>query len=277
MSIYKWLEKVIFYKKYNISIYSECFIFLEYILNKNRIWIELNKDFILSNKHIEYLNIFLIERLRGVPISYILRECYFYNIKLYIYNDIFIPRKKTELMLEYIIFLIKNNNLKNILDLGSGTGAISLSIAKNCIYTNVIGIDNNVLAINLCKYNKYRLKLFNVIYKKSNWFSYLRNKLNKFDLIVSNPPYICSSDICLKKGDLRFENYNSLVSFNKGLKDLIYIIKISFFYLENNGWLVLEHSLFKKDIIKKYFIKYYFNVVSFKYINYIFTVGQKLI
>ncbi len=279
MKIKDWLYKVSLYNKTNKYIYNECFIFLKFILKKNRIWIELNINLYLKYKYIEYLNLFLIKRLRGEPISYILNKCYFLNISFKIYYDIFIPRLSTECMINFLIKLIKCNNLKNILDLGAGSGIITYLISRNCINTNIYSIDNNILSINLIKYNCKKLNLLNVFVLKSNWFSKIKKKINFFDLIVSNPPYIWNKDNCLNKGDLRFESYKSLVSDQKGLKDIIYIIKSSFNYLNNKGWLVLEHSLLNFEKIIYLFNKYFFNVYTYKdiYINYRFTIGQKLV
>ncbi len=278
MKIINWLYKVYLYSKTNSYILNDSYIFLEYVLNRNRIWIELNINFKLSNNNIEYLNLFLIRRLKGEPLCYILRECLFLNIKFKIYNDIFIPRFSTEIMVDFIINFIKYKNLIKILDLGSGSGVISLSIAKNCINTLVWALDIDYLCVNLIKYNIKKLNLLNVKCLKSNWFNNLK-KYNFFDLIISNPPYIWNKDSCLNKKDLRYESYISLVSNNKGFKDINYIIECSYYYLNNNGWLILEHSILNIDKIIFLFNKYFYNVYTYKsfYLNFRFTIGQKIV
>ncbi len=278
MKIKNWLYKVYSYSKTNLYIYNECYIFLEFLLNKNRIWIEINVNYKLNNIDIEYLNIFLIRRLRGEPIAYILNYCYFLNIKYIIYQDIFIPRLGTEYMVDYSIRLIKKEKLIKILDLGSGSGVIACTIAKKCLNTNIWALDNNILCLNLIKINCLNLNISNVNLLKSNWFLNINIKFNFFDLIISNPPYIWDKDICINKGDLRYECENSLLSNYKGCKDIIYIIKSSLYYLKIKGWLILEHSLINFNKIIYYFNKYYFNVYTYKGIhnNYRFTIGQKL-
>ncbi len=279
MKIKDWFKKVNLYSKTNLYIYDDCYIFLEFLLKKNRIWIEININKNLDFKFIEYLNIFLIRRLRGEPVAYILNGYYFLNISYIIYPDIFIPRLGTEYMVDFIIKLIKKKNFLNILDLGSGSGVIACSIAKNCPDTNVWALDNKILSINLIRLNCLKLNLFNVYLLKSNWFLNIYNKLNFFNLIVSNPPYIWKKDVCINNNDLRFECKYSLVSNKKGFEDIIYIIISSFIYLKNKGWLILEHSLLNLYKIIYYFKKYYFNVCTFKGIhnNYRFTIGQKLL
>ncbi len=278
MKIIDWLYKVKLYSIKNKYIYNDCYIILQYILNKSRIWIELNMNFTLNNNIIEYLDFFLIIRLRGEPICYILNRCFFFNIEFKIYNDVFIPRSSTEYMVSFIIKFIKFNNIVNILDLGSGSGVISYCIAKNCINTFILCVDIDKICISLIKYNIRKLKLYNIKYLRSNWFNKI-NKNNLFDLIICNPPYIWSKDKCLNNKDLRYESYISLVSNKKGFEDINYIIKNSYFYLKNSGWLIIEHSFLNLEYIILLFNKYFFNVYTYKcYIfNSVFTIGQKLI
>ncbi len=275
MNILSWLKKVNLFK--NFFLYKECLFLLKFILNKDVSWIIVNNDYILTSKELEILNIFFIKRLRGEPIYYILRRGFFLSFSYIIYPDIFIPRSDTEIMVEYVINLIKINNFFEILDLGTGVGVISLSIAKEFKYINITAIDINLNSINLAKYNSLKLNLHNINFFKSYWFSKIsKNKF--FDIIVSNPPYIDKNDFCLNYlNDLRFESYDSLVSKNNGLYDIIYIIYNSYFYLKNKGWLIIEHSFSHCDIIRYLFSKLYFNVFTYKDYtgNNRFTVGQK--
>ncbi len=276
MNISKWLKKVILFKKYNKFIYYECLFFLNYILKKDISWILVNKNFYINKNKLNLLNMFLIRRLKGEPICYIINNCCFWNINIYIYPDIFIPRKETEIIIEYSINLIKKENILNILDLGTGSGVIAISLAKFYKFIKITGIDNNNLCILLSKYNANKLNIKNVFFYKSNWFSKIKKK---FNLIISNPPYINKNNNCLINGDLRYESYFSLVS-NKGLYEILKIINKSLFYLNNNGWLIIEHGyLININLIKDIFIKnFFFNVKSYKDYNKksLFTVGQKI-
>ncbi len=277
MKILNWLKKISLYK--NKYIYKEALFFLEFVLKKNIFWILINKNFFLKKKYLLCLNIFLIRRLRGEPFSYIIGKVYFLNIIIKIYFDIFIPRKDTEVMVEYIFFLIKREKyILNLLDLGIGSGSIALSIAKNFRYIKVIGVDKNLLAVNLAKYNAQKLKLYNVDFFYSNWFSNKNIQCNYYDIIVSNPPYIDKNSFFLFKGDLRYESSLSLISDNYGVNDLYIIIKDSFNFLRNNGWLIVEYGFDIKNIIYDFFIKFsYRNIKLFKDYNniYRFIIGQK--
>ncbi len=278
MNIYTWLNKIKVYKINKYINYNDAILILENILKKNRIWILTNIFFKIDKYKLNILNFFFIKRLRGEPIFYILNKGFFGHIRYNIYPDIFIPRFDTELMVNYAINLIKLNNFSKILDLGTGTGIISLYIAKFCKNVFITGVDINLLSVNLAKYNSNKLNVKNVVFLHSNWFYFLNIKKKKYDLIISNPPYINKNNICLNiLNDLRFESYDSLVSNNKGILDIKFIINNSCNYLKNKGWLILEHSYEHKDIIKYLFSKVFYNIFSYKNDNnfYCFTVGQK--
>ncbi len=278
MNIIQWLNNVNIYKISDYINYSDIFIILEHVLKKNMFWILSNIFSEINNYQLNILNIFFIKRLRGEPIFYIINKGFFRYISYSIYSDVFIPRYDTELMVSYTINLIKINNFSKILDLGTGSGVIALSIAKSCINSFVIGIDCSMLSINLAKYNSCKLKISNVLFFKSSWFSNLNNKKNYFDVIISNPPYINKNNVCLNiLNDLRFESYFSLFSKFNGISDILLIINESYFYLKNKGWLIIEHSHESKDVIRYLFSKKFYNIFSYKDYNnlYRFTIGQK--
>ncbi len=278
MNILEWINNIKLYKINNFISYNDVFLILEYVFKKKRIWILSNIFFKINNYQLGILNFFFIKRLRGEPIYYIIGRGFFRNIVYKIYPDVFIPRFDTELMVHYAVNIIKLNNFFNILDLGTGSGVIALSIAKSCNNVFVTGVDTNISCINLAKYNSYFLNIKNVFFVVSNWFSYFKNKKKKFDLIISNPPYINNNDVCLNiSNDLRFESYFSLFSRFNGILDIMLIIYNSFYYLNNKGWLILEHSHLHKDIVKHIFLKKFYNVFSFRDYNnlYRFTIGQK--
>lgn len=278
MNIIQWLKNINIYKFSSHISYNDVFIILEHVFKKNMFWILSNIFFEIDSYKLNMLNIFFIKRLRGEPVFYIINKGFFKYISYHIYSDIFIPRYDTEIMVDYAINLIKINNFSKILDLGTGSGVIALSIAKSCINSFVIGIDYNILSINLAKYNSRKLKIDNVLFFKSNWFSNLSNKKEYFNIIISNPPYINKNNICFNiLNDLRFESYFSLFSKFHGILDILFIINESYFHLKNKGWLIIEHSHESKDIVRYLFSKKFFNIFSYKDYNnlYRFTIGQK--
>ena len=177
--------------KFIISAQLDSEILMAKTINKNRKYILLNSNNILNEND---LNIFfkLIEkRSLGNPIAYLLSKKYFWKSEFFITNDTLIPRPDTELIVENVLRLTKNNNNNTILDIGVGSGCILLSILKEKENFYGTGIDLSKKSLNICKINAVnmrvstRLKLYESDVDKFN--------LGKYDLIVSNPPYIKTS------------------------------------------------------------------------------------
>ena len=138
----------------------------------------------------------------------------------------------------------RNDNL-SILDLGTGTGAIALAIAKHRPQANITALDASQTALDIAIENAQNLNIPNVKFILSDWFSALNDE--KFDLIVSNPPYIEAADAHLKQGDLRFEPLSALASGADGLDAIRTIITQAPQYLNTHGWLMLEHGYNQAD------------------------------
>jgi release factor glutamine methyltransferase len=179
-------------------------------------------------------------RLKGEPIAYILGSREFYGLMLKSTPATLIPRPDTETLVEAALAQIPQNSNFNVLDLGTGGGAVALAIAKNRPHCKVTAVDVSSGALGVALENKQHLKLFNVRMLESDWFSALIGE--KFDVIVSNPPYIAQDDEHLKRGDLRFEPLSALASGKDGLDDIRQITQDAPDYLNPNGWLMLEHG-----------------------------------
>ncbi len=187
---------------------------------------------------------------------------------------VLIPRVDTEIIIEQVLKKINNFSLK-ILDLGTGSGAIAIALSYECPKCYVIGIDNNFFSLMVAKKNALSLKLLNIFFLYSNWFSELHKK--KFHIIVSNPPYLSFLDFKKLYSNLLYEPYFSLVSGNSGLEHIKYIIKQSPKFLYNNGWLFLEHDYKQTKIIQYFFKKYnFFSIKSYRDYNgyYRVTCGK---
>lgn len=193
----------------------------------------------------------LQRRLLGKPIAHILGEREFFGLTLKVTPDTLIPRPDTELLVELALQHIPSPPLageegrqagkgRRVLDLGTGSGAIALSIAHMRPDTEVIAVDASAPALAVARENAQRLGVANVRYVQSDWFAALHGQ--SFDLIVSNPPYIAAGDVHLKRGDVRFEPLSALVSGADGLDDIRHIIDQAASFLEKHGWLLLEHG-----------------------------------
>lgn len=183
----------------------------------------------------------LAQRLQGQPVAYLLGYREFWGMELEVSPATLIPRPDTELIVELALEHLAQTVAPRILDLGTGTGAIALALAKERPDAHILALDNSVAALAVAQRNQHRLGFSHVNWLASNWLSALA-PAKQFSLIVSNPPYIAEHDPHLSQGDLRFEPRSALSSGAQGLADLSYLIQTVPDYLQAGGWLMLEHG-----------------------------------
>ena len=215
-------------------------LLLQHLLQVNRAWLISHDRDVLTDDQQQDFYALLQRRLAGEPIAYILGSREFYGLPLKVTPATLIPRPDTETLVETAFQKIPVDAPLNILDLGTGTGAVALAIAKHRPTCHVIGVEASAEALVVAIENAQNLDLKNLSLIKSNWFSDLAPE--KFDVIVSNPPYIAEADCHLTQGDLRFEPRSALASGVDGLDDIRLIIQDTPKYLKPNGWLMLEHG-----------------------------------
>lgn len=185
-------------------------------------------------------NELLAKRIEGQPVAYIVGEREFWSLPLEVAPATLIPRADTERLVELALEKIPAID-GDILDLGTGTGAIALALASEFPKRRVIGIDLQPQAQQLATRNGQKLNLTNASFLQGSWFEPLDDKA-EFACIVSNPPYIDKMDPHLAQGDVRFEPLTALVAEEKGLADLNYIAANARQYLKSGGWLLMEHG-----------------------------------
>lgn len=218
----------------------EAQLLLQYVLNVNRAWlISHENDALQPNIHALF-EALLKRRLSGEPIAYVIGSREFYGLDLMVTVDTLIPRPDTETLVEAALGEISLHDEYSVLDLGTGSGAIALAIAKNRPQANVIAVDASFGALEIARQNSANLQIPNVQFLLSDWFAALSHE--KFDVIVSNPPYIEQNDAHLTQGDLRFEPVSALASGADGLDDIRRIVAESLIHLKPQGWLMLEHG-----------------------------------
>ena len=228
-------------------------ILLSNVLGKKREEILINLTQEINSKHIRIFNDFIKRRTLKEPVAYIVSEKEFWSKKFHVNKDTLIPRPETELMIEQLIKIYKGKSIK-ILDIGVGSGCILISLLSELIYSKGIGIDISKKALLIAEKNakkhdvNKRIKLIN----KSFEDMYKR----EFDLIVSNPPYIKTSDI--KNLDEDIKNYEPLIALDGGNDGLDVIRKVIYktkYILKINGLFALEigNEQYKKvsKILKK--------------------------
>lgn len=213
---------------------------LQAALQVNRAWLLTHPEHILNAGQQAHYAALFEQRLHGEPVAYILGEREFYGLNFKVTPATLIPRPDTELLVDLAMQRIPQKGRCRVLDLGTGSGAIALSIAHARPNAEVVAVDASTAALEVAQFNAQRLGLNNAQLLVSDWFYALNGE--RFDIIVSNPPYIAANDAHLSQGDVRFEPHNALASGTDGLEDIRRITEQAREHLNVNGWLLLEHG-----------------------------------
>ena len=236
------------------------------VINKDRSFIRAWPERQLQEKELNSFQPLLELRLQGKPIAHILGQRGFWSLNLKVTPDTLIPRPDTERLVELALELIPEKFQWKILDLGTGTGAIALSLAKEHPKCFITATDQSIDALAVAEQNALDNQIQNIEFIQSNWFEKLENQ--QFDIIVTNPPYIKENDPHLKQGDVRFEPLTALTSGEDGLNDIRTIIKESKKHLTENGVLLIEHGYDQADDVCDLLMQAGFtNVKNFKDYN----------
>lgn len=218
---------------------------LSHVLDCDRAWLISHAENHLSAEQYGQFLACIERRVNGEPIAYILGYREFYGLPLQVSQDTLIPRPDTETLVETLMTCIQDNwrelEQPSILDLGTGSGAIALAIASLLPKARITAIDASPEALVIANKNAASLKITNVRFLESDWFSALEATA-KFHIIVSNPPYIADNDPHLVQGDLRFEPRSALVSGHDGLDDIRYLISHCTPFMHDGAWIMLEHG-----------------------------------
>jgi release factor glutamine methyltransferase len=179
-------------------------------------------------------------RMQGEPIAYICGQQEFWSLMFEVTPDVLIPRPETEVLVERALEHLPADRAATVLDLGTGSGAIALSIAHERPSAHVIAVDISARALDVAARNAARLNVGHVKFLQGSWFDPLGTE--RFDIIVSNPPYIAENDPDLQPQVRKHEPTPALISGATGLEALERIIEGAPQYLNANGWLILEHG-----------------------------------
>ncbi len=232
------------------------------VLNKPRSYLFSWPEKQLTVEQQQLFDSYCQRRLNGEPIAHITGTREFWSLPLQVNATTLIPRPDTETLVEVALNLPLKEDAK-VLDLGTGTGAIALALASEKANWQITGVDRIAQAVALSTINKQRLGLQQVTFLQSNWFSEVSNQ--KFDLIVSNPPYIEHDDEHLTQGDVRFEPLSALVADDDGMADIKHIITQARNYLAPNGYLIFEHGYQQSTKVHSFFAQMaYTNILTVK-------------
>ena len=225
--------------------------------NDNEIYINPNLD--LKNKDKNLIEKFLKQKEEGIPLDYILNSSKFYESEFFVDSRVLIPRPETEIIVDYV-----NNHFSspiNVLDAGTGSGCIGISIALINPSLNVYGSDRSADSLNVALINKNNLNVDNFSLVHADWLSSFKKE--SFDLIVSNPPYIADQDPHLE--NLKHEPNRALVAKDNGLGDIRLIVEQSNEVLKRGGMLILEHGCQQQEEVENIFKRNHFlDIVNLK-------------
>ena len=231
-------------------------------INKDREFIILNLKNEIDEKDYQYFQKMINERSKGKPIAYLTNKKFFWKYEFDIVENVLIPRPDTEILVEQVLNIYKNKNKINFLDIGTGSGCILLSILKERKDFFATGIDISDDAIKICKINAYKLGVKNRVKLFKSDIDNFSN--GKYDLVISNPPYIKNLDLkYLEKDVISFEPKLALNGGLEGITEIKKVINKSAKLIKKNGKLILEIAFNQKEKVRQLLINngFYVNMV----------------
>ena len=228
----------------------DSYILMSKVINKEKLFLILNSEEKISKKDLDNFNNLIKQRAKGKPVAYLIEKKDFWKYEFFVNQDVLIPRPDTEILVERVLKLTKNKNKLKLLDIGIGSGCILLSILKEKKNFYGTGVDISNKSLSICKVNSHNLGLTNrVKLFKSDIDNF---NLGKYDLIISNPPYIKKNTLkCLEKDIVDFEPKQALDGGLKGLSEIRKVINKSSELIKKKGFLILEIGFDQKINVKK--------------------------
>jgi release factor glutamine methyltransferase len=213
---------------------------LRHALKADDAYLVAHREAVLSAGQMSAFAASAARRQAGEPVAYIVGKREFFSIEFAVCPAVLIPRPETELLVETVLQNIPDSAASHVIDLGTGSGCIAITIAIHRPRARVTGVDRSTEALQVAAANALRLHTGNVEFKQSDWFAALAGE--SFDVIVSNPPYIAEGDPHLASGDLRAEPIDALVGGGDGLDCIRSIVAAASRHLRPGGLLGFEHG-----------------------------------
>ena len=220
-------------------------ILLAYALGKARSHLHAWPEKAPSAEQQQDFRQLLQARVKGEPVAYLTGQREFWSLPLLVTPETLIPRPETETLVALALELIPADNSTQVADLGTGSGAIALAIARERPRCQLLATDISAAAIKTATTNAQQLGISNIEFRCGDWCEPLSDQ--HYDAIVSNPPYIRESDPHLQQGDVRFEPRSALAAGPQGMDELVKIAHCARQHLQADGWLVMEHGYDQSD------------------------------
>ncbi|MGY8814657.1 MAG: peptide chain release factor N(5)-glutamine methyltransferase [Gammaproteobacteria bacterium] len=232
----------------------DCEVLLSCVLNKNREFFYAHPEHQLTAQEKKVFTALISKRSTGYPIAYMTGKKEFWSLQISVNRSTLIPRPETECLVSAALDKISDNRSANILDLGTGSGAIAIALAKEKPLCTIIATDISEDTLFTASKNARLNGLENIHFQQSDWFSTLNKK--QFDLILSNPPYVESSDPGFNSGEICHEPRIALDGGQAGLDAYHQIVPAAFKHLNHGGSLILEHAYNQGEAIRDYLRSY---------------------
>jgi release factor glutamine methyltransferase len=229
-------------------------------LNKQRSYLRTWPDQQLQPEHLAAFKALLKQRQKGMPVAYITGNREFWSRDFQVTPDVLIPRPDTELLIELSLNLIPANGPAKIIDLGTGSGIIAITLAAERPHAQISATDFSLAALRIAQLNADKHHISNIQFYRSDWFADIPDI--KFNLIISNPPYIAEDDRHLQQGDVRFEPQTALCAADQGLRDIKTIADAARHYLEPCGHLLIEHGYDQQHQVQALFKDLHYDKVQ---------------
>ena len=225
-------------------------VLLCHLLSKPRSFLFTWPEHEVSSAQSQQFYDWLAQRCEGQPVAYLVGRRDFYSHEFLVSSDTLIPRADTEILVDAVLARLPESEECRVADLGTGTGAIAISLALARPHWQLDAVDFSVAILDLVQRNVSRLNARNVRILQSNWCARLEGE---FHAIVSNPPYIAEDDKHLQQGDVRFEPRSALTAGADGLDDIRIIVEQSKAHLLHKGLLALEHGYDQGEAVRNIF------------------------
>jgi release factor glutamine methyltransferase len=236
-------------------------ILLSLTLGTSRSYLRAWPERTLQSAQYQKFLTLLQERQKGTPIAYITGVREFWSREFIVTPDVLIPRPETELLIELSLNVIAAGQTAKIIDLGTGSGVIAITLAAERPHAQVCASDNSPAALRIAERNAVKHGITNIRFYLSEWFASIPT--GQYSLIVSNPPYIAPNDSHLHEGDLRFEPTSALCAAEQGLGAIRCIADEARHCLEPGGHLLIEHGYDQQQAVKAIFANFnYKNVIT---------------
>ena len=257
MDEYSALNQIKQLRKYNqVCSQLDIELLVLHILNidKNRLF---RDNPLLTKENLKELETLIERREKGEPIAYLTNNIGFWNLNLYVDDRVLVPRPETETLINEVLTKFDSKK-RYVLDLGTGSGAIGLTLAKERPNWQVVCSDISFEALKVASKNM-NLNSLEVFLVNSDWLSSFRD--GQFDIIIANPPYMSRKDLRIFSDGLKFEPIGALVSGSDGLKDLKKIVESSSQMLVDDGYLFVEHGYDQSDMVFSFFNDFNFSCI----------------